>query len=93
MRIYRAVGGRAAVWADPDDDGGATAKQGAADLRDYDVEFYLRLLRDTFAARLARALTPEDYALVFADPEQPSLFSASLAGRRPILTRLGGARS
>lgn len=89
LRIYRAVGGRGAVWTDPDDD--ATAKEVATDARDYDVAFYLRLLRDTFAARLARALTPEDYALVFADPEQPSLFQASLVGRRPILTRLGGA--
>jgi DNA polymerase I len=88
LRIYRAVGGRGAVWADPDDDKGAGLDDVPADARDYDVEYYLRLLRDTFAARLARALTPEDYALVFADPEQPSLFQAPLAGRRPILTRV-----
>ena len=43
--------------------------------RDYDVEHYVRLLRDTFAARLARAFTPDDFAAVFADPDQPSLFS------------------
>jgi DNA polymerase, archaea type len=91
LRIYRAVGGRGAVWADPDDDKIAAETDAPPDVRDYDVELYLRLLRETFAARLARALTPEDYALVFADPEQPSLFQAPLAGRRPILTRLHDA--
>ena len=44
------------------------------DPRDYDVEHYVRLLRDTFAARLARAFTPEDFDAVFADPDQFSLF-------------------
>jgi hypothetical protein len=59
-----------------------------SDPRDYDVEFYVRLLRETFAARLVRALTPEDFATVFADPEQPSLFTLSLAQARPVLTVL-----
>ncbi|HEY0191605.1 MAG TPA: ribonuclease H-like domain-containing protein [Kofleriaceae bacterium] len=57
-----------------------------ADPRDYDVEHYLRVLRDHFAVRFARALTPEDYAAVFADPEQPSLFARDLSAARPILT-------
>jgi hypothetical protein len=56
------------------------------DPRDYDVEHYLRVLRDTYAARLARALTPEDFAAIFADPEQPSLFARPLRDARPILT-------
>jgi DNA polymerase elongation subunit (family B) len=56
------------------------------DPRDYDVEHYLRVLRDTYAARLARALTPEDFAAVFADPDQPSLFARPLRDARPILT-------
>jgi DNA polymerase I len=56
------------------------------DPRDYDVEHYLRVLRDTYAARLARALTPEDFAAIFADPEQPSLFARPLGDARPILT-------
>ena len=46
----------------------------------------MRLLRDTFASRLVRALTPADFAEVVADPEQPSLFAASLRDARPILT-------
>ena len=56
------------------------------DPRDYDVDHYLRVLRDTYAARLARALTPEDFAAIFADPEQPSLFARPLRDARPILT-------
>ncbi|HEY6176695.1 MAG TPA: hypothetical protein VIX73_19700, partial [Kofleriaceae bacterium] len=69
---------------------GALSDDGAAppldDPRDYDVEHYLRVLRDTYAARFARALDPEDFATIFADPEQPSLFARSLRDARPILT-------
>jgi DNA polymerase I len=97
IRIYRAAGGRAGLLPDPDgEDSGNTRdrpQEGAAasavsDPRDYDAEFYARLLRETFAARLVRALTPEDFATVFADPEQPSLFTLSLAQARPVLTML-----
>jgi hypothetical protein len=45
-------------------------------------------LRETFAARLVRALTPEDFSAVFADPDQLSLFAPSLAQARPVLTVL-----
>jgi len=62
----------------------------AGDPRDYDVEHYVRVLRDTYAARFARALLPEDFAAVFADPEQPSLFARSLTDARPILTTIVG---
>ena len=60
----------------------------AAGMRDYDVEHYVRVLRETFASRLARALTPEDFASVFADPDQLSLFAPSLSTVRPVLTTL-----
>ena len=59
-----------------------------ADRRDYDVDHYVRLLRETYAARLVRAFTPAGFAAVFADPEQPSLFGASLAGVHAVLTRV-----
>jgi DNA polymerase, archaea type len=75
----------------PDDVGPPRAAGGPGarhDPRDYDVEHYLRVLRETYAQRLARALSPEDFAAVFADPDQPSLFARSLAGARPILTTL-----
>jgi DNA polymerase I len=82
VRVYRAVGKRAALFVEPG--------EGAAenDPRDYDTEIYGRVLRETFAARLERALTPEDHRLVFDDPRQPSLFASSLAESRPILTVL-----
>jgi DNA polymerase I len=87
VRVYRATGGRAALYSrnlDAAEGEGAPA----ADARDYDTTYYVRLLADTFATRLARAFTPDDFARVFADPEQPSLFETNLAEVRPILTRL-----
>jgi DNA polymerase elongation subunit (family B) len=104
VRVYRATGGRGrlVIESDESDDApddvpdpgdapatGTAASPGQpADPRDYDVEHYLRVLRETYAARFSRALTPEDFAAVFADPEQPSLFARSLIGARPILTAL-----
>jgi DNA polymerase elongation subunit (family B) len=75
VRVYRVAGGRAGLVARNEDDP-----------RDYDVDVYLRVLRDTFAARLATAFTPDVYAAVFADPEQPSLFEAELSKAQPMLT-------
>jgi hypothetical protein len=57
-----------------------------SDPRDYDADYYARMVRETFAARMVRALTPGDFAAVFADPGQPSLFAPSLTQIRPILT-------
>ncbi|RKH47311.1 DNA polymerase domain-containing protein [Corallococcus sicarius] len=91
VRIYRATGGRAGLLPQPEaEDAEPTPRtaHGAPageDPRDYDVEYYVRLLKDSFAARLARGLGAEDFATVFADPEQPSLFTASLADARPVL--------
>ena len=98
VRVYRATRGRSRVFAEPidEDDDTASATTGGApaggdagdagDPRDYDVEHYLRVLRDTYAARFVRALSPEDFTAIFADPEQPSLFAHSLRDARPILT-------
>jgi DNA polymerase elongation subunit (family B) len=83
VRVYRAVGGAGGLAAD--DEEGADA-----DRRDYDVEHYARVLRDNFAVRLARALTPDDFEAVFADPDQLSLFApppAAMGAMRPVLTR------
>jgi DNA polymerase, archaea type len=80
IRVYRAVGGRPVLFQGAEDEGvPATQAASRVDPRDYDVEFYVRLLSLTFAARLVRAFTPEDYRVVFADPEQPSLFQTELA--------------
>ncbi|HET7543705.1 MAG TPA: DNA polymerase domain-containing protein [Polyangiaceae bacterium] len=86
IRVYRAARGRAGLLSDreaTDTDANATS-----DPRDYDVDYYLRLLRDTYAARLARGLSPDDFAAICAAPEQPSLFERSLAEARPVLTIL-----
>jgi DNA polymerase I len=74
VRVYRTASG-----------GGAVVEEDR-DPRDYDVEYYVRVLRETFAARLARAFSPEDDAAVFADPDQLSLFSAPVAAIRTVLT-------
>jgi hypothetical protein len=79
------VGGQAGLLPDPEADSGSPP---VSDPRDYDGDFYARLLRDTFAARLVRALTREDFATVFADPQQPSLFTPTLDRARPVLTVL-----
>ena len=87
IRVYRAMRGRAGLLPDPEAPDGRAA-HADPDPRDYDVDYYLRLLRDTFAARLARGLAPEDFAAICAAPEQPSLFERALASARPVLTRL-----
>jgi DNA polymerase elongation subunit (family B) len=83
VRVYRTSAGEGAV-VDHDDDPADTS----AAPRDYDVEHYVRLLRDTYAARLARALAPADFAAVFADPDQLSLLPPRFDEMRPILTPL-----
>lgn len=82
VRVYRTQAGGAAV--------APQVEEGEADPRDYDVDHYARVLRDNFASRLARALTPTDFAAVFADPHQLSLFAPSTDAMRPVLdTRPG----
>jgi DNA polymerase elongation subunit (family B) len=81
VRVYRTRGGSAGVVAESDDG----APNDALDPRDYDVDHYARVLRDTFAARLARAFTPEDFDALFADPVQLPLFPAGVEEMRPVL--------
>ncbi len=52
---------------------------------DYDAEYYVKRLRQTYCQRLAKALTAEDFELLFGD--NLSLFETSLADIRPITTR------
>jgi DNA polymerase elongation subunit (family B) len=78
VRVYRTSAGTGGLVGDD--------AVGDADRRDYDVDYYARLLLDTFAARLSRALAPLDFDAVFADPEQLMLFAPSLEDMRPILS-------
>jgi DNA polymerase I len=82
VRVYRTQGGAGAAVVRTEDDGTTGAD---ADPRDYDVEHYARVLRNSFAVRLARAVAPADFAAIFADPEQLSLFPPSPATMRPVL--------
>jgi DNA polymerase elongation subunit (family B) len=88
VRVYRTQSGNGALVQDADGEAGA-ALTTLEDRRDYDVEHYIRVLRETFAGRLVRAFTPEDFAIVFADPAQPSLFPTSIESIRTILTKTG----
>jgi DNA polymerase elongation subunit (family B) len=86
IRVYRASGGMAGIARDPEDD--LDDAGDAGDPRDYDIDHYVRVLRDNFASRFTRAFAPDDFATVFADPDQLSLFATPLAEIRPILTRI-----
>ena len=81
IRFYRATGGRSVLF---NEENAATI----SDPRDYDVTHYVRLLRETFAARLARAFTVDDFMTLFADPEQPSLFAPPIESISPVLTTM-----
>jgi DNA polymerase I len=86
VRVYRTASGSGGVVPDPDDE--TVTPAASVDPRDYDVDHYVRVLRDNFASRLERAFTPEDYEAVFADPRQPSLFARPVEEIRSILKRV-----
>jgi DNA polymerase elongation subunit (family B) len=83
VRVYRTRTGLGGLAPDRDDESDGNERP---DPRDYDVDYYERQLRGTFAARLVRAFTPEDFDAVFADPDQPSLFTPPLSTIQPVLT-------
>ena len=82
VRVYRTKSGAGGVIEDEEE--GSASIEGR---RDYDVDHYARLLRDTYAARLERAFTAEDYEAVFADPDQGTLFTPPVAGIRTVLCK------
>lgn len=86
VRVYRAENGRPAVAPH---DSHPTSSVQYRDPRSYDVAHYASVLRNTFAARLARAFSAADFAELFADPEQLPLFASDFASIRPVLRRLG----
>ncbi len=81
VRVYRTRSGGAAVAEDRDD----AEPDVSDDPRDYDVDWYIRLLRETYAARMVRAFTVDDFAAVFPHPEQLSLFTPEIGGVRTVL--------
>jgi DNA polymerase I len=89
IRVYRTSRGSGGLVSDSED---GVRERDAADPRDYDVDHYVAVLRDIFAERLSRALSPEDFAAIVADPEQPSLFEPSLTEAATVLTQLANYR-
>jgi DNA polymerase elongation subunit (family B) len=87
IRVYRTKSGSGGVIEEAEDEAIAIE---SADRRDYDVNHYARLLRETFAVRLARAFTPADYEAVVADPDQMSLFTPPVATIRTVLIKEPG---
>ena len=87
-RNHWSAGDRVLVYRTKSGAGGVIDEDSANDPRDYDAGQYARLLRETYAARFARAFTAEDFEALFADPDQLSLFAPSPATIRPILTRV-----
>ncbi len=85
IRVYRTRTGSGGVIEESEDE---TVSTESADRRDYDVDHYARVLRETFAARLERAFTPADFEAVFADPDQLSLFTPPIATIRTVLNPL-----
>ncbi len=81
VRVYKATGARAALLAE-DSDGEPLPDAP----RDYDGAHYARLLRETYATRLARAFSSEGFRALFDDPEQPSLFARMGGLAEPVLT-------
>jgi DNA polymerase elongation subunit (family B) len=82
VRVYRKQNGEGGVVESSEED------DTIPDRRDYDVEYYVALLRTTYAERLARAFTRHDFEVVFADPDQLSLFAPPVEGVRTVLTIL-----
>ena len=80
VRVFRAGDGSAGLVTDR-----AETADGRSDVRNYDVEHYLRVLKDTYSARLARAFAPADFAALFADPDQASLFPPAYDEIRSVL--------
>jgi DNA polymerase I len=83
VRVYRTADG-ASLVRDVDDD--LTGAFEPLDPRDYDVDHYVRVLRDSYASRLERAFAPPDRATVFADPDQLEMFGKPIARIRTVLT-------
>ena len=86
-RTTWSVGDRVRVYRRKSGEGGVVDLDApeSDDPRDSDVEHYVRVLRETFAARLARALRPQDFAAVFEDPDQFSLLPPSFESMRTVL--------
>jgi DNA polymerase elongation subunit (family B) len=88
VRFYRARGGGYA-WLPDEDEAGAAA----GEARDYDVDHYRQVLVASYASRLRKAFTPEDWARVFRLDGQVGLFEGPVAAIAPVWIRCPGDRA
>jgi len=84
LRFYRMRGGGFGLLPDSEEDAGTMQPP---DPRDYDSEYYIRLLRTSYAARLRKAFAPGDYERLFRLEEQPGLFDQPVALIEPLWVR------
>jgi hypothetical protein len=84
VRVYRKRNGGCGLLEESDD---GQLEVSNVDHRDYDVDYYARQLRQTFASRFTCAFTPADYEAVFADPDQMTLFMPAVTTIRTVLER------
>lgn len=64
-----------------------------ANRRDYDVEHYLQVLVTSYAARLRKAFTPDDFEQLFRLDAQPGLFDRPIESIQPRWIRCQSERS
>lgn len=82
IRVYRKSNGESRIV------GSSREESEVNDVRDYDASYYIRLLRTTYAERLARAFSPADFAALFAGADQLSLFESRIESIWAVLTRI-----
>jgi len=77
-------------WSQDDESEDETLESAASSLReevanrrDYDVDHYLRVLVTSYAARLRKAFTPDDFTQLFRVEEQPGLFDLPIEDIQP----------
>ncbi len=75
-------------WSEGDEDEdiestSSSLREEVANRRDYDVDHYLRVLVTSYAARLRKAFTPDDFTQLFRMEEQPGLFDTPIENIQP----------
>ncbi len=61
----------------------ASPRASIADRRDYDVDHYIQVLITSYAARLRKAFSSEDFAQLFRLESQPGLFDQPVDSIQP----------
>jgi DNA polymerase, archaea type len=66
-----------------DTNASSSSRAAIADRRDYDVNHYIQVLITSYAARLRKAFSPEDFAQLFRLESQPGLFDQPVESIQP----------